>query len=966
MYEGRPIYISRSRGQAKFNLRLEKENSIKLIRPAVAIAILLMAAAVSARANQLGDFLGRRVTSVQVEIEGAPGSGVAEMQGLLDVVAGQDYSPVRIHDSLVRLHRSGLISGARVEGTPVGTDGVALRFIVRPQARIDSVLFEGETVFPTNELRSRLDQLDTGEKLSEGAVTRGVSDLQAFYAARGYYRAQITTQIRLDPTGTRAVVTYTVAPGEQARVSKYTLNITGERLDLSKIKHAIVEGQPYMQSLVRDEVARIRQIYLEQGFLAVRITNSVTPDPETNTVAVTITLEAGPRITITIEGLEIDEKTRREIIPFYSQSGIDEFSLEEGRRKLQDYAQRKGYFFAEVAKPDPPDLSLPAATLVYKVEPGRRFKLTDIDIQGVDAVPSETLQQQLKSKTASFIPLFGLGRGITSNDFLRQDASIILRQLRDLGYRRATVEVLRGVSPTGDNLIITFDVTQGPRTYIEDIGIRGNTVLTGDELRERLTLKPEDPYVTADVSQNADKLLSAYNLQGYATAEVFSEIVDIGNVNGQDRVRLVFAITEGNRIKIRRVQTRGIAVTEEGRLEYNFYLFKEGDYLRLDQLQETERILYDTNAFSSVNITSEPIGETANGIEQRDVTVNIVEAKRYDLVYGFGYQSNRSDKTVPGLDALHGARGLVQLTNNNMFGKLYTGSTQLRVSQTELLGAVSFQNPRPFGNNYPMLISIFARRLAERSFNSDRYTALLQFERRISPVTLAYLSYNFERISNYNLDVSPEEIERNRTAVRLGRIGPSFARDTRNNAFDPSTGTLTVGSVYYASTLLGGNEKFIKMLVEHNRYYPVKRFRDTVYSVSGRLGLASPFGGRESLPISERFFGGGARDLRGFGFEEAGPQVNGRPLGGNAVVVINNELRFPIYKFLGGSVFADTGNVFRRVRDIKPSNLTQTVGFGFRINTPVGPVRFDLGFLVINKPANAASFRRHFTLGSSF
>ncbi|HKG20936.1 MAG TPA: POTRA domain-containing protein, partial [Blastocatellia bacterium] len=736
----------------------QKESSTRLARSAAALAILLVAATVSARASQLGDFLGRRVTSVQVEIEGAPGSGVTELQGLLDVAAGQDYSPVRIHDSLMRLHRSGLISSARVEASPVGPDGVALRFIVRPQARIDSAVFEGTTIFPPGELRSRLNQLDVGEKLSEGAVTRSVSDLQAFYSARGYYKAQITPQIRLDPTGTRAVVVYTIVPGEQARFSNYTLNVTGERLDLSKIKHAIVEGQPYMQSLVRDETARIRQLYLDNGFLAVRITNSVTPDPDANTVAVTINVESGPRVTVEIEGLEIDDKARREILPFYAQGGIDEFSLEEGRRRLQDYAQRKGYFFAEVTRPDPPDPSLPAVTLAYKVEPGRRYKLTDIDIHGVDAIPSETLQEQMKSKTASFIPLFGLGRGITSNDFLRQDANLILSRLREQGYRRATVEVLRGVSPTGDNLIVTFEVSQGPRTHIEDIGIRGNSVLTEEELRGRLTLKPEDPYVTSEISQNVDRVLTAYNQRGYATAEVFSELVDIGNINGQDRARLVFAITEGNRIKIRQVHTRGIAVTEEGRLERNFYLFKEGDYLRLDQLQETERVLYDTNAFSSVNITSEPVGETVNGIEQRDVTVNIVEARRYDLIYGFGYQTNRSNKTVPGLDVLNGARGLVQLTNTNMFGKLYTGSVQVRASQTELLGTVSFQNPRPFGNNYPTLISIFARRLAEKSFNSDRYTALIQVERRISPTTLAYLSYNFERISNYNLDVSPEEI----------------------------------------------------------------------------------------------------------------------------------------------------------------------------------------------------------------
>ena len=127
--------------------------------------------------------------------------------------------------------------------------------------------------------------------------------------------------------------------------------------------------------------------------------------------------------------------------------------------------------------------------------------------------------------------------------------------------------------------------------------------------------------------------------------------------------------------------------------------------------------------------------------------------------------------------------------------------------------------------------------------------------------------------------------------------------------------------------------------------------------------------------------------MRGFGFEEAGPTIlvpdrdsNGNkrldsggntilkisPLGGNAVIVFNNELRFPIWRELGGTVFSDTGNVFRRVRDLKPKGLTQTFGFGFRIKTPIGPVRFDLGFLVFNKPAGIAGFHRHFTIGQTF
>src|SRR6266404_7914800 len=183
--------------------------------------ILAAVLAPSALASDVGDFLGRRVTKVEVVIDGAPNASVNEMRTFLDVAAGQDYSPVRIHDSILRLYRSGLISGAKVEGVIDGANGVALRFLVKPQARIDSVVFEGTPVFPAAELRARLNQLDAGERLSAGAVARGLGDLTAFYSARGYYQAKIAYDIRLDPTSTRASVVYNITPGEQARVSTY-------------------------------------------------------------------------------------------------------------------------------------------------------------------------------------------------------------------------------------------------------------------------------------------------------------------------------------------------------------------------------------------------------------------------------------------------------------------------------------------------------------------------------------------------------------------------------------------------------------------------------------------------------------------------------------------------------------------------------------------------------------------------
>ena len=141
------------------------------------------------------------------------------------------------------------------------------------------------------------------------------------------------------------------------------------------------------------------------------------------------------------------------------------------------------------------------------------------------------------------------------------------------------------------------------------------------------------------------------------------------------------------------------------------------------------------------------------------------------------------------------------------------------------------------------------------------------------------------------------------------------------------------------------------------------------------------------MPISERFFAGGARDLRGFDFEQAGPRdpvqardadgnplfdENGnpvtvlRPVGGNAILTINNELRFPIYELLGGAVFSDTGNVFRRVKDFRPQDLTQTFGFGLRLSTPVGPIRIDFGYLAFNKPSGLPRSQIHVSFGSTF
>jgi outer membrane protein assembly factor BamA len=227
----------------------------------------------------------------------------------------------------------------------------------------------------------------------------------------------------------------------------------------------------------------------------------------------------------------------------------------------------------------------------------------------------------------------------------------------------------------------------------------------------------------------------------------------------------------------------------------------------------------------------------------------------------------------------------------------------------------------------------------------------------------------------------------------------------RYNQFDATRGDFFNIDYGLALRQLGGNVSFNRMQATYRRYYKVNSLRGTVFAGNATLGLANIFNPRDrdgnnqideidlTLPISERFFAGGSTTLRGFNFEEAGPReviipvgpfVDQNketvflnpftvPIGGNALAVLNLEARIPFTRALQVVPFYDGGNVFRRVSDlfgkhkdpvippgdvlaaIAAANLrshwSNTVGLGFRIQTPLGgALAIDYGFL-LNPPS---------------
>jgi outer membrane translocation and assembly module TamA len=148
-----------------------------------------------------------------------------------------------------------------------------------------------------------------------------------------------------------------------------------------------------------------------------------------------------------------------------------------------------------------------------------------------------------------------------------------------------------------------------------------------------------------------------------------------------------------------------------------------------------------------------------------------------------------------------------------------------------------------------------------------------------------------------------------------------------------------------------------------------------VIAVQVRAGSIDASGeGDARVPFFKRYFLGGATSLRGWGrFEVAPLSGSGLPIGGHSFMTFSTEVRVPIKGKLGGVLFFDGGNVWMNPWDINLNDLRYDVGPGLRYNTPIGPIRFDLGYqlktipgLLVNGEEQTRRFRVHFSIGQAF
>jgi outer membrane protein insertion porin family len=890
----------------------------------------------------------------------------------------QPFSLEAERQTLRQLYRTGLYADVVAQATN-SSQGLTLDFVVRRNFFIDAVRVNGLHEPPSDSVAVSSMRLGLGEPFHETDIPPALDRLRNTLEDEGLYQAKLT---------------YRTIPRLQTRQIDIIVDVTpGERASVGAIN--LINDSPFSEAEIRDRlglkpktrvtseilersVENTRKWLIGRGYLGARV--SVVRgayEADTNRVALQASVSAQLQVKVLVLGAKISEGTLRTLLPIYEEGAVDEDLLQEGRRNLRDYLERKGYFDAEVdyVTSDDPTEGHPGnvEVITYRIELGSHHRVVGIEFSGNRYFREDLLRSRIHIQPAAFA-----SPGRFSSEQLTSDVASLTELYRSNGFRQVQVS-----SDLSDNyqghpgdLFVTFHIDEGSQTRITNLTITGNHALSNAELSGVVGSTSGQPYSDVNVASDRDNILTLYYDQGFPNAQFRALVNDLPvSAGGAPRVNLTYQIDEGEQIRVAQVLVGGYEHTHPGVIVREVQLHPGGPFSE-SAVVETQRRLYNLGIFSRVAIAPQnPAGSDTS----KTIDVLVDEARRYTIGYGLGLEAQRlgSSSSGPTAEPLFFSPRLTgEFTKLNLTGRADSLSVKARASLLQGRALVTYSSSNHFilPTLSFQLTGDYVKARDVQTFTSTRDEGAAQLTDRRSLFTTFLYRFVYRRVQATDLQIAPEEIPLFNAPTQVAFLSFTWVRDRRDNAADPSRGSFNTFDIDAASKAIGSAASFVRTTVQNSTYTHLGS--TFVFARSTRIGLEQPFAGStdSDIPLPERFFAGGGTTLRGFGLNQAGPRdpVTGFPIGGLGLLTFNQQLQFPMRLPLVGSrasggIFYDAGNVFNTFSDItfrmaptapvlnaggaclynctnQLGYFSHTVGFEIRYHTPVGPVSIDLAY----------------------
>jgi outer membrane protein assembly factor BamA len=344
----------------------------------------------------------------------------------------------------------------------------------------------------------------------------------------------------------------------------------------------------------------------------------------------------------------------------------------------------------------------------------------------------------------------------------------------------------------------------------------------------------------------------------------------------------------------------------------------------MERIIASQKKLYDMLVFRTVNIRLESYAQQRT---RARVVVEVQEDPRFGVSYGLRYNSEEKLEVFSQLDLI------------NIFGKGRSGLIFYKQNDRQKDLRFSLKDPYIFGKKLNTLYSLSYLEETLSVFKTEEFGFTVQQELPLPfDSSVSYL-FRLNRVHTYELDpIGPFPFD---FTLFLPEFQIFLVRDTRLNKINAKQGSFLSLSSRYSPSFLKTDLSYISFFGQYSLYLRIRPF--LIWASNYRIGLTDAFD--QVLIPSRRYFAGGANSIRGFERDTVGPYdpFLKRPIGGEALFIVNQELRFPVLKWLEGVAFFDMGNVYRYINDFSPLDVRTAVGFGLRLNIPAIFLRLDYG-----------------------
>ena len=496
---------------------------------------------------------------------------------------------------------------------------------------------------------------------------------------------------------------------------------------------------------------------------------------------------------------------------------------------------------------------------------------------------------------------------------------------RDQGYLSAavhsTVERL-----SADEIGLEVHITEGPLTRISRASVIG-----GEDIENAFGQLAGKPLSRETVNKGVSQVISGLRNKGYAFARA-----EIDTTSVAQGAELALKLAPGPVCSVGVVQISGHKAMAENTILRGL-TFKPGDQFSEEALQNSQYLLYRAGVFRSVALG---LADSTAHDNRVDVALRVSERPFRTLRVGGGYDTDE-DLWASGA-----------WTHRNFGGDFRQFKLSGRVSGKNREVVVGLRQAHFRGSRNWLNIGGFVQRERQAAFVQDEMGGNISLERNVTMATDVIVQFS-SGVVDFSADSAFAE-------MKVGLL-----MDTRDDIFDPKSGVLAQVAVRERGRFFRGDGEFLQATAEGRWFCRIPLRSVLAFRAQG--GMIFELGKAGGVPNVERFFAGGLNSVRGWALNELGPKdAQGEPTGGLSRSEMSLEIRTQVFHAWGSAIFLDVGAVDEGLGAFNPESLKFAVGAGLRYLSPIGPVRFDVGYRLSDDGTVKKRIQYHMSLGQAF